>query len=102
MAPPVREAQLEQAITVMPISDRWRIKCTAREFNVLFRSGAKAEAAAHSLGAEIAKAGDTAVIEIFLRDGTLGGRYVHAPKARDRTPDVCASTTPNPGSPPVR
>ena len=72
---------MEQAITVTPISDGWTIKCTARERDLSFRSGAQAEAAAHGLAAEIAEAGDAAVIEIYLRDGTLGGRYVHAPTA---------------------
>lgn len=72
-------------IRVMPISEGWTIRCTARVRDVLFWSGAAAEAAAHSLAAAIAKTGDTAVIEIFLRDGALGGRYVHAPEAR--TPD---------------
>ena len=77
---------MEQTITVAPIPQGWRIKCSAREHDVSFRSGAEAEATAHSLATEIAEAGDTVVIEIFLRDGALGGRYVHAPKARDRTP----------------
>jgi hypothetical protein len=72
---------LEHAITVTPISDGWTIKCTARERDLSFRSGAEAEAAAHGLAVEIAEAGDAAVIEIFLRDGTLGGRYIHAPTA---------------------
>jgi hypothetical protein len=89
-------------ITVMPISKRWAIKCPARARNALFRSGAAAEAAAHSLAAEIAEAGDTAVIEIYLRDGTLGGRYVHAPDARDRTPEARAAGAAVPGSSPAR
>jgi hypothetical protein len=86
------EAQLEQAITVTPSPDGWRIKCTAREHDALFRSGAAAEAAAHRFGAEIAEAGDTAVIEIFLRDGSLGGRYVHAPSASDPTPRAAGAS----------
>ena len=96
------EAQLEQAITVTPSSDGWRVKCTAPKRDVLFRSGAAAEAAAHRFGAEIAEAGDTAVIEIFLRDGSLGGRYVHAPSAGDRTPERRVVGASVPGSPAAR
>jgi len=86
---------------VTPIAKGWTIKCTARKAGESFRSGAAAEAAAHSLGAEIAKAGDTAVIEIFLRDGALGGRYVHTPEARNRAPDMRGRSSPIPDSPPA-
>jgi hypothetical protein len=81
LATPAGRGQLEQAITVTPIADGWTVKCAAREREAWFRSGAAAEAAAHRLGSEIAEVGDTAVIEIFLRNGALGGRYVHAPGA---------------------
>ena len=91
---------MEQMITVTPISKGWRIRCKTRQPDVLFRSGAAAEAAAHSLAAEVARAGDTAVIEIYLRDGTLGGRYFHAP--RDWTPEVRAAGASILGSPPGR
>jgi hypothetical protein len=100
--PQPEEAHLKQMITVTPFSKGWTIKCTARERNASFRSGAAAEAAAHSLGAEIARAGDTAVIEIFLRDGALGGRYVHAPKAWNPPPEVRAAGAPFSESPQVR
>jgi hypothetical protein len=93
---------MEQTITVIPIPQGWRIKCSAGEPEVLFRSGAQAEAAAHSLATEIAKAGDTAVIQIFLRDGALGGRYVHAPKARDLTPGARAAGASIPDASPAR
>ena len=93
---------MEQAITVTPISDGWTIKCAARERDLLFRSGAAAEAAAHNLGAEIAQAGDTALIEIYLRDGALGGRYVHAPKTGHRPPEVRAAGASIPESTPAR
>jgi hypothetical protein len=77
----------------------WRIRCAVRQPDVLFRSGAAAETVAHSLAAEIAMAGDTAVIEIYLRDGALGGRYVHAPDPWDQTPEVRAAGASMPGSP---
>jgi hypothetical protein len=96
------EAHLEQMITVTPASKGWRIRCTARQPDVLFRSGAAAETAAHSLAAEIAKAGDRAVIEIYLRDGTLGGRSVHEPQAPDWTLEVRAAGASVPPASPAR
>ena len=93
---------MEQTITVIPIANRWAIKCPAHKSKALFRNGAAAEAAARSLADEIAEAGVTAVIEIYLRDGTLGGRYVHAPKARGWTAEVSALGRAVPGSPAAR
>jgi len=91
---------LEQAIIVTPVSYGWKVRCSAREArDALFLSGAQAEAAAHCLGAEIAEAGDTAVIEIFLRSGALGARYVHAPNAGSPTPQARAVAAPSPRSP---
>jgi hypothetical protein len=74
---------VEHAITVTPRADGWQLKCTACDQAEQFRSGADAEAAAHALGMRIAATGATAVIHIFLRDGALGGRFVHAPQGGD-------------------
>ena len=74
---------MEHAITVTAGADGWRLTCTAGDEDRRFRSGADAEDAAHDLGARIAEAGATAVIHIFLRDGALGGRFVHAPQRLD-------------------
>ena len=89
---------MEQAITVTPIADGWKLDCALCDREQLYRSGADAEAGAHNLATEIAASGATAVIQIFLRDGTLGGRYVHAPRARGRAPDVRRGSAP--ASPP--
>jgi hypothetical protein len=43
----------------------------------VFSSGAKAEAAALSLGSRLAEAGRPSEIRIYLRGGALGGRYVY-------------------------
>jgi hypothetical protein len=66
-----------QAIKVAPRADGWMVISDAVESEMFFQSGASAEAAARALGARIADAGDEVEIEIFLRDGTLGGRYAY-------------------------
>ena len=68
---------MEQEITVAPVTTGWTLKCTEADHEIYFRSGADAEAAARNLGARLARAGATVVIQIFLRDGTVAGRYVH-------------------------
>ena len=64
-----------QAITVSPSADGWTVRSDAFDSEMFFRSGAAAEAAACSLGARIARVGAAVEIQIFLRDGALGGRY---------------------------
>lgn len=66
-----------QAIKVAPRADGWTVISDAGEAEMFFQSGASAEAAARALGARIADAGAEVEIEIFLRDGTLGGRYAY-------------------------
>jgi hypothetical protein len=68
-----------QAIKVTPSADGWAVKSEAFDSEMFFRSGADAEAAACSLGTKIARVGAAVQIQIFLRDGTLGGRYVCTP-----------------------
>jgi hypothetical protein len=48
---------------------------------MMFRSGAKAEAAARDLGGAFAQRGAAAEIHIYLRDGSLAGRFVCPPAA---------------------
>ncbi len=64
-----------QAITVAPSADGWMVRSDAVEGDLFFQSGASAEAAARSLAARIAGMGAEVEIEIFLRDGSLAGRY---------------------------
>ena len=75
-----KEAQMEQEITVAPITTGWTLKCTEVDHEIYFRSGADAEAAARNLGAKLARAGATVVIQIFVRDGAVAGRYVLMPE----------------------
>ena len=75
----VRNEPMVQTITVAPSAKGWAVKAEAFDSEMFFRSGACAEAAARSLGTKIATTGAPVQIQIFLRDGTLGGRYVCPP-----------------------
>jgi len=65
-----------QDITVAPGPVGWTVRSGAFESEMFFLSGASAEAAAYSLGNHIAQVGQPVKIEIFLRDGSLAGRFV--------------------------
>jgi len=69
---------MNQAITVEPDVYGWVVKSTPFVNEMFFRSGENAEVAARALGTKMARGGDTVTVEIFLRDGSLAGRYVWA------------------------
>ena len=69
---------MNQAIIVEPSADGWAVKSAPFANEMFFKSGESAEAAARELGSRMARASGAVVIEIFLRDGSLGGRYVRA------------------------
>jgi len=69
---------MNQAITVEPRVHGWVVKSTPFDNEMFFRSGESAEFAARDLGTRMARAGDSVTVEIFLRDGSLAGRYVWA------------------------
>jgi hypothetical protein len=71
-------------ITVSPIPGGWRVACEGRVQDQLFQGGACAEAAARQLGGAIASSGGAVEIRIFLRDGSLAGRFICAPEGRAR------------------
>lgn len=70
-----------ELITVKPAFGGWRVDCEGRAHRQAFQSGATAEAAARQLGEAIARGGQAAEIRIFLRDGSLAGRFACAPDA---------------------
>ena len=69
---------MDHAIIVAPSAEGWAVKSASFDNEMFFRSGENAEAAARELGMKMARANTGVVIEIFLRDGALGGRYVPA------------------------
>ncbi|HEY2660274.1 MAG TPA: DUF2188 domain-containing protein [Caulobacteraceae bacterium] len=68
-----------QVITVAPVQGGWAVEHDIAGNAMVFRSGAKAEAAARELGGTLAREGEPAEIHIYLRDGSLGGRFVCPP-----------------------
>ncbi len=69
-----------EVITVAPAQDGWCVRRDASGASQIFASGAKAETAARQWGEALARAGQAAEIHIYLRDGSLGGRRVCAPR----------------------
>jgi len=63
-------------IHVEPFAHGWAVKEATVDNPQVFASGAKAEAAALSLGARLADAGDASEVHVYLRDGSLGGRFI--------------------------
>jgi len=66
-------------VSVIPVSGGWAVSARAIAAPMVFFSGAKAEAAARRLAETLAHRGETAEIRIFLRDGSMAGRFVCAP-----------------------
>lgn len=67
---------MAHAISVLPHGEGWIVRSAFFENEMLFRSGAKAEAAARQLGRKLADHGHSSEIRVFLRDGALAGRFV--------------------------
>lgn len=65
-----------QTISVTPAEAGWAVRSDAIVGPLLFLSGAKAEAAAKRLAQALAAAGDAVRIDVSLRSGRLGGRYL--------------------------
>ncbi|HXU99750.1 MAG TPA: hypothetical protein VG166_04570 [Caulobacteraceae bacterium] len=65
-----------RVIVVEPFAHGWAVKHPTVDNSQLFSSGAKAEDAAMRLGARLADAGEPAEIHVYLRGGTLAGRFL--------------------------
>jgi hypothetical protein len=66
-------------ITVKPQASGWAVNSAAFDNEMMFLSGEKAEAAARALARTVADSGQPAQIEIWLKDGRLGGRFICPP-----------------------
>ena len=71
-------------ITVEPLGPGWAVRADALDNPMIFFSGAQAELAARHLGERLANAGLYGVIEVRLRGGALGGRYLCPPVRADQ------------------
>jgi hypothetical protein len=67
---------MTRIISVQPFGDGWSVRADAFDSEMMFLSGAKAEAAARRLADKLARGGERAEIRIFLRDGQLAGSFV--------------------------
>jgi hypothetical protein len=70
-------------ISVVPVGNGWAVRSSGFENEMLFNAGAKAEAAARALAHRVAESGRAAEVTIFLRDGALAGRFLHAAGSRE-------------------
>jgi hypothetical protein len=66
---------MSRIISVTPVGDGWSVASDAFDSEMMFLSGAKAEAAARRLARTMAQSGESAEIRIFLRGGALAGRF---------------------------
>ena len=66
-------------ICITAAQDGWRVEGDTVENGMMFLSGAEAESAARLLAQRYSDAGQSTEIEVFLRDGSLAGRYVSVP-----------------------
>ena len=72
----------ELLIVVRPAAKGWMLERPFVE-PLMFKSGAQAERAARLYAEGLARAGLRVVLEIVLRDGSLGGRLSFPPEAAD-------------------
>lgn len=64
-------------ISVAPAGEGWVLRSEAFDNEIMFPNGGKAEASARSLAQRYARAGRSAEVSIYLRDGALAGRFLH-------------------------
>jgi hypothetical protein len=65
-----------RSVRVTPAEAGWAVQCDDVDNEMMFRSGAKAEAAARRLAQALADAGEPVEIQIHLRDGGRAARFV--------------------------
>jgi hypothetical protein len=66
---------MSQTIAVKPIGDGWSVRTDAFKSEMMFLSGAKAEAAARRLARTLSDNGQASCIRIFLRNGELAAEF---------------------------
>jgi hypothetical protein len=69
-------------ISIRAAQDGWSVQGDTFENRMMFRSGADAETAARALARRYSDAGKPTEIVVYLRDGSVAGRYVSAPQPR--------------------
>jgi hypothetical protein len=71
------EFEMPTVISVAPEGGAWAVRCPELYDNaMIFKSGARAEAAGRALAEHLSQAGEDCLIEVRLRDGGLAGRFL--------------------------
>ena len=70
-------------LTVTPLADGWKLSVDGVQNDMVFASGAAAEAAARRLALRLAQVGTPAEVRILLRDHSLGARFICPPTTPD-------------------
>ena len=78
-----------RVLTVAPLADGWRLSIDNVQNDMVFTSGAAAEAAARRLALRLSQAGTPAELRIYLRDYSLGARFICPPaRPQRRSPET--------------
>jgi len=75
-----------ERIVVEPLADGWAVRAAPLDNLMVFRSGGAAERAGRELACRLASAGEAAELQLRLKDGTTGARFVCLPPT-ERDPD---------------
>jgi hypothetical protein len=67
-------------ISIRAAQAGWSVQGDTLENGMMFLSGAEAESAARALAQRYSDVGQPTEIEVYLRDGSLAGRYVSVPE----------------------
>jgi hypothetical protein len=70
---------MTRVISVEPFGEGWSVRTDTNSDVKHFSSGREAEGAARRLAERFGNAGQSAEIQIWLRDGTMAGRFVCPP-----------------------
>jgi hypothetical protein len=71
---------------VEPSTDGWIVRGDPDQGTRRYQSGAKAEQAARDIAHRLAGVGEPVVLEIRLRDGARGGRFLFPPDLGEPAP----------------
>jgi hypothetical protein len=64
-------------ISVTPAGEGWSVHSDVLDGPLAFARGGRAEQAARALATRYAQAGQSAEVQVFLKDGVLAGRFLH-------------------------
>ena len=74
-------------ISVAPVEDGWAVRADGAAAPMTYSNGAEAERAARRLAERLAAEGEAVRIDIHLRDGSLGARFLAPPALPEARPE---------------